>query len=48
MDKLFLEVPFEIKEINDQDGTFEGYGSVFGNIDADGDILEPGAFSKSL
>ena len=48
MDKLFLEVPFEIKAINDEDGTFEGYGSVFGNIDADGDVIEPGAFSKSL
>lgn len=48
MDKLFLEVPFEIKAINDDDGTFEGYGSVFGNIDADGDVIESGAFSKSL
>ncbi len=48
MDKLFLEVPFEIKAINDEDGTFEGYGSVFGNVDADGDVIEPGAFTKSL
>ncbi|WP_303674798.1 HK97 family phage prohead protease [Vampirovibrio chlorellavorus] len=48
MDKLFLEVPFEIKAINDEDGTFEGYGSIFGNIDADGDVIEPGAFGKSL
>lgn len=48
MDKLFLEVPFEVKAINDEDGTFEGYGSVFGNVDADGDVIEPGAFTKSL
>lgn len=48
MNKLFLEVPFEIKAINDEDGTFEGYGSVFGNVDADGDVIETGAFTKSL
>jgi HK97 family phage prohead protease len=48
MDKLFLEIPFEVKAINDEDGTFEGYGSVFGNVDADGDVIEPGAFTKSL
>lgn len=48
MDKFFLEVPFEIKAVNDEDGTFEGYGSIFGNIDSDGDVIEPGAFQKSL
>jgi HK97 family phage prohead protease len=48
MDKLFLEVPFEIKAINDEDGTFEGYGSIFGNVDADGDVIDSGAFTKSL
>lgn len=48
MDKLFLEVPFDVKAINDEDGTFEGYGSIFGNIDADGDMIETGAFTKSL
>ncbi|RUU29753.1 HK97 family phage prohead protease [Mesorhizobium sp. M6A.T.Ce.TU.016.01.1.1] len=29
-------------------GSFEGYGAVFGNIDSHGDIIEPGAFAKSL
>jgi uncharacterized protein len=28
--------------------TFSGYGSVFGNIDSYGDIIEKGAFQKSL
>ena len=28
--------------------TFEGYGAVFGNVDAYGDIIEPGAFSAFL
>ncbi len=27
---------------------FEGYGSVFGNIDAGGDVVEPGAFAAYL
>ena len=48
MEKRFLEVPFEIKAIQDEDGIFEGYGSVFGNTDADGDVMETGAFTKSL
>lgn len=30
------------------DGTFTGYGSVFGNVDSYGEIVMPGAFSKSL
>jgi phage head maturation protease len=41
--------PFEIdaKAINDQ-GEFEGYLSVFGNVDQGGDVVAPGAFAKSL
>lgn len=38
----------EIKAMNDEDGTFEGYASTFGNIDSTGDIIEQGAFLKSL
>jgi HK97 family phage prohead protease len=29
-------------------GSFEGYGAVFGNMDSHGDVVEPGAFAKSL
>lgn len=29
-------------------GTFTGYGSIFGNLDSYGEIVEPGAFTKSL
>lgn len=29
-------------------GTFEGYASVFGVVDSDGDIILPGAFKKAL
>lgn len=28
--------------------TFEGYGSIFGNVDLGGDIVLPGAYAKSL
>lgn len=28
--------------------TLSGYGAVFGNVDAYGDVIEPGAFAKSL
>lgn len=28
--------------------TIEGYGAVFGNVDAYGDVVAPGAFAKSL
>ena len=39
----------ELKEFDGAlDGTFEGYGSTFGNVDRVGDIVERGAFAKSL
>jgi hypothetical protein len=31
-----------------QDGTFSGYGSIFGNVDSHGDVIEKGAFKASL
>lgn len=40
-------VPLDMKAVGD-DGTIEGYGSVFGNIDSYGEIVEPGAFTQSL
>ncbi len=40
-------MPVEIKEIN-EDGTFSGYGSVFGVKDSYNDIVEKGAFTKTL
>ena len=33
---------------NDADRmTFAGYGAVFGNVDADGDLILPGAFQRA-
>ena len=42
-----LYCPFEVKEITEA-GIFSGYASVFGNVDAYGDMVMPGAFTKSL
>lgn len=38
---------FDIKSIDEQ-GIFEGYAAVFNNEDLGGDIIEPGAFKKTL
>lgn len=37
----------QVKALGD-DGTFEGYGSVFGNVDSYGEKVMPGAFVESL
>lgn len=42
-----LARPLTIKAVGD-DGIFEGYGSVFHVEDFYGDVVEPGAFAKSL
>ena len=52
-EKESLEIKSSIKAYNDDEedkdyGTFEGYGSVFGNKDLGNDVIERGAFLKSL
>jgi len=42
-----LGIKSELKQI-DEEGVFEGYASVFGNVDSDGEIVDKGAFSKTL
>lgn len=37
----------QVKDVSDE-GIFEGYGSVFGNVDSYGEVVEPGAFAASL
>lgn len=39
-------LPFDVKA--EAEGVIVGYGSVFGNADHGGDVIEPGAFSASL
>ncbi len=44
----YKSLPLELKREPDQDGTFEGYASVFGVIDQGMDVVARGAFTKSL
>lgn len=37
----------KVKDLG-EDGTFEGYGSIFGNVDSYGEKVLPGAFVESL
>lgn len=48
MNMLTKSFSFEIKENNDNDMTFEGYGSIFGNLDSWRDIVEKGAFARTI
>lgn len=49
MDMHVLGADFEVKFSDGAGvGTFEGHGAVFGNVDSVGDMIEPGAFAKSL
>ena len=45
--KHHLDMPMRIKSVGD-DGTFSGYGSVFGVEDSYGDVVMKGAFDASL
>ena len=49
--KTTIEVPFEVKQIIDDDDEFfyfEGLASTFGNVDLVSDVMEPGSFRESL
>ena len=45
-----ISFDFDIKAVEDSEdkGEFEGYGSIFGNKDLGNDVVEAGAFAKSL
>lgn len=43
-----LVVPCEMKSLDDSARSFEGYGSVFGELDSYADVVAPGAFKRSL
>ena len=48
MRNRYFYVPFQ-KDLVEEDGTFKGYGSVFGGKpDSYGDLIAQGAFKKSL
>ena len=38
---------FELKAVGES-GAFEGYAAVYGNVDQGGDMIQPGAFGKTI
>jgi HK97 family phage prohead protease len=38
----------EVKDLDEDTGEFTGYAAVFGNRDSYGDVIEPGAFAKTI
>lgn len=48
LDCGLIELKFAPDDSAVQEMSFSGYGAVFGNIDAYGDVIEPGAFAKFL
>src|SRR3990167_6157099 len=43
-----MNVEFDVKAIDEKQGYIEGYASTFGNIDLGGDIVDRGAFKKTI
>lgn len=43
-----LEIKLAANDIDAKDGTFSGYGAVFGNVDSYGDVIQKGAFKRTL
>lgn len=43
----FKRLRFKMDDYNEE-GIFSGYAAVFENIDSGGDVIEPGAFTKTL
>lgn len=47
-DAGMLPLQFELKDLDDKTGTFKGYASVFGALDLGLDIVDAGAFKRTL
>lgn len=49
MKREMFFAPLEVKfDSGGATGTFEGYGAVFGNVDAYGDVIQKGAFKDTI
>ncbi|MDR2513900.1 MAG: HK97 family phage prohead protease [Christensenellaceae bacterium] len=44
----FKTLKFELEKYDEETGIFSGYAAVFGNVDSGGDVIEPGAFTKTI
>lgn len=48
MNLKYRSAAFELKDVDSKQGVFTGYASVFGNLDSYRDVMERGAFTKTL
>lgn len=49
MNMIYKTSPIgELKDLDEKSGIVKGYGSIFGNIDSDGDIIAKGAYTKTI
>jgi HK97 family phage prohead protease len=48
MQTIRKSYPFQLKSASDPEGTFEGYASVFGVVDAHDEVVDRGAFAKTI
>ena len=44
----FKSLKFDAGAVDPDERTFEGYAAAYGNADSDNDIIEQGAFAKSI
>lgn len=44
----YKTLSFRADEYDEEQGVFSGYAAVCGNVDSGGDIIEPGAFTKTI
>ena len=44
----YKSILIDAENIDDTNGIVKGYGSVFGNVDSDGDIMAKGCYTKTL
>lgn len=45
---IYKQTSIGIDDIDEANGIVSGYGSIFGNIDSDNDIILQGAYTKTL
>ncbi len=48
MRELIFKSAQSIGDVDEEKGIVKGLGSVFGNVDSDGDIIEKGAYTKTI
>lgn len=44
----YKSVSFQLESADENTGEFSGYAAVFGNVDSGGDVIEKGAFTKTI